>query len=73
VDVKDTIHDFGKIFRELDKLECQDIEVRFYSRKEIEELAFILQKAKGYAFKHMHLLVGYSDEFGNLGKLDELT
>jgi len=73
VDVRDTIHDFAKIFRELDKLECQDIEIRFYSRKAIKELTSILQKAKRHAFKYMHILVGYSDEFGDLNRLDGLT
>jgi SPASM domain peptide maturase of grasp-with-spasm system len=59
VDLKDSIHDFDKIFDELDFLGCRHLQVRFFKLVDLSTIDNILAKGRNNRILSIELLVQY--------------
>lgn len=71
IDINKEKHDFCNIFKQLEKLYCKYIQLRFYREVEITELKEILIFLENSIVKDVQILIPYSLLF-DLGKLVDL-
>lgn len=60
IDVRDVAHDYGKIFRELDELGCEAVEMRIYKAFSIGEMRSVLLSSAGKRFRHLQLVTKFA-------------
>jgi SPASM domain peptide maturase of grasp-with-spasm system len=72
IDVRDTIHDFNKIFIELDELNVFSIQIRCYSSISNKELEQILAYTKDKDFRDIQILFKYSGESNIISSIHEI-
>lgn len=65
IDFNDKIHDMKKISEELFLLGCQYIELRFYSKIEIDKIKEILDCFRDKDFRSIHLIIKYNEKLTN--------
>lgn len=68
IDLRDKVHDFRRIFLELEDFNCPHIQVRSYDEMSGETLTNILNAAQGTNIRSVQVLIKYKDGF-NLNEL----
>lgn len=61
IDIRDEIHDFNKLFSELNELNCYYVQLRFYRTTTIDNIKDILAYTKGKGLRSVHILVPYEE------------
>lgn len=73
IDIRDELHDFNKIFSELDELSCYYIQIRFYRTTTIDTIKNILAHTKDKGFRSVHILVPYEEYETGIEALKAVT
>lgn len=71
IDIRNEIHDFDKIFKELDVLGCYDIQIRAYCSMSVKQIRSILSFTEDKNFRSIEFLVEH--DFNNKGIATLLT
>jgi SPASM domain peptide maturase of grasp-with-spasm system len=68
---RNSVHDYGHIFSQLDNVACQAVEIRAYDDLSMRELEHIAAASQGRLLRHMDLVLKYQPELTkeNLDKL----
>jgi SPASM domain peptide maturase of grasp-with-spasm system len=68
---RNSIHDYGYIFSQLNNVGCQAVEIRAYDDLSMKELEDIAEASHGWLLRHLDLIVKYQPELtkDNLAKL----
>lgn len=61
IDVGNVTHDFQKIFSQLEDLNCQDIQIRFFRQASVDEIGAILSLLRLSTIKSVELFVQYNE------------
>lgn len=65
-------HDFASIFRQLDELGCQALQLRFFAPRPPAEISGVLELLAGSRLRSLELLLAHHEELSDAA-LDELT
>lgn len=72
IDVKDRLHDFNKILIELNELDCEKLQIRFYSEISIEIIYNIISIVSNKRFSHVEFLIRESSVRDQLNDLIDI-
>lgn len=73
IDIRETIHDFGKLFKEFDSLGCEFIEIRSYEERSTEDIEEIISKSINRKLKYLHFVTKFSEAYLAPNALKKIT